>query len=64
MKLFIMHQQNCIQDLQIQNKELRAVIEGLVGPDDIDIGSSFVSTVVYLTSSNPIVWKYWPDTLE
>jgi len=50
-----MHQQNCIQDLQIQNKELRAVIEGLVGPDDIDIGSSFVSTVVHLTSSNPIV---------
>ncbi|XP_052799336.1 uncharacterized protein LOC128230949 [Mya arenaria] len=36
MKLFIMHQQNCIQDLQIQNRELRAVIEGLVGPDDLE----------------------------
>lgn len=37
MKLFIMHQQNCIQDLQIQNKELRAVIEGLVGSDDMEV---------------------------
>jgi len=35
MKLFILHQQNCIQDLQIQNRELRAVIEGLVSPYDL-----------------------------
>ncbi|KAH3883870.1 uncharacterized protein LOC127835389 isoform X2 [Dreissena polymorpha] len=36
MKLFIMHQQNCIQDLQIQNREQRAIIEGLMGPDDTE----------------------------
>ncbi|XP_060564486.1 uncharacterized protein LOC132723736 isoform X2 [Ruditapes philippinarum] len=36
MKLFIIHQQSCIQQLQEQNKELRAIIEGLMGPDDVE----------------------------
>ncbi|XP_045176432.2 uncharacterized protein LOC123536970 isoform X2 [Mercenaria mercenaria] len=36
MKLFIIHQQSCIQQLQEQNKELRAIIEGLMGPDEIE----------------------------
>ncbi|KAL4225385.1 hypothetical protein ACF0H5_016074 [Mactra antiquata] len=36
MKLFIIHQQSCIQQLQEQNRELRAIIEGLMGPDDTE----------------------------
>ena len=34
MKLMIIHQQSFIQQVQEQNRELRAIIEGLMGAED------------------------------
>ena len=47
MKLMIIHQQSFIQQVQEQNRELRAIIEGLMGPEDYSMVNNKLMKFIY-----------------